>query len=240
MPRRNDFGQPIGDAVPDWTPRQPPPHHPLEGRRTRLEPLRADAHAAKLHAQNVRDTDGRLWTYLAYGPFASVDEYRTWVAQNEGRTDPLFYAILDRETDDAIGVASYLRIEPAVGSVEVGHLCFSPALQKTPLATEAMYLMMRHAFDDLGYRRYEWKCDSLNAPSIAAAERLGFRFEGTFRQAQVVKGRNRDTTWLSILDHEWPGLRTAFEAWLAPENFDVAGAQRTRLSELIEAGREAS
>ena len=136
-------------------------------------------------------------------------------------------------------MASYLRIEPAMGVIEVGHLAFSPLLQRTPAATEAMYLMMRRAFEELGYRRYEWKCDSLNAPSLAAAKRLGFAFEGTFRQMHVVKGRNRDTSWLSIIDSEWPAVKQALEAWLAPENFDAAGKQRRRLGELMAAARGA-
>ncbi|MDO9446188.1 MAG: GNAT family protein, partial [Dehalococcoidia bacterium] len=147
------------------------------------------------------------------------------------------FAIVEAASGQAVGMASYLRIEPTVGCIEVGHLNFSPLLQRRPAATEAMFLMMRHAFDGLGYRRYEWKCDSLNEPSWSAAERLGFTFEGIFRQAVVVKGRNRDTTWLSILDTEWPALRAGFEAWLAPANFDLAGQQRRSLRECFEAAR---
>lgn len=231
MPRKNELGQPIGDAVPEWTPRPAPPHSVLEGRYTRLEPLRADAHAEALYLANQDDREDRLWTYLPYGPFPSPARYRRWVEWAETQTDPLFYAILDRADGRPIGVASYLRVVPEVGAIEVGHLCFAPALQRTPQATEAMYLMMRHVFEDLGYRRYEWKCDSLNAPSLAAAKRLGFQFEGTFRQALVVKGRNRDTSWLSVLDFEWPALRPAFEAWLDPANFDAQGHQRSSLAE---------
>jgi len=147
-------------------------------------------------------------------------------------SDPLFYAILDRPGDDPLGVASYLRIDPPMGSIEIGHLSFSPALQRSTTATEALYLMIRHVFDDLGYRRCEWKCDRLNAPSVAAAKRLGFRYEGTFRQAVVTKGRNRDTAWFSILDREWPALGAALEAWLDPGNFDGDGRQRRRLADL--------
>jgi len=229
-PLTNPLGQPVGDPVPDWRPRPRPPRTPMVGRTCRLEPLDVERHAAALHAANLLDADGRGWTYLPYGPFASFDDYRAWMIATAGGDDPVFYAIVDPTTEQPIGVASYLRIEPAAGSIEVGHLRFSPRLQRTVASTEAMYLMMRRAFDELGYRRYEWKCDALNAPSRAAAERLGFTFEGIFRQAVVVKGRNRDTAWLSILDREWPALRAAFEAWLEPANFDATGRQRKPLA----------
>ncbi len=203
----------------------------MHGRLCRLESLDAAKHAAALHAAYAADRDGRNWTYLPYGPFASEVAYTAWVETVQSRDDPVFYAIIDLAKQQPIGVASYLRIDPAMGVIEVGHLSFAPALQRTPLSTEAMFLMMRRAFDELGYRRYEWKCDSLNAPSVAAAKRLGFRFEGTFRQAIVMKGRNRDTTWLSIIDGEWPARRGAFERWLDPANFDASGAQRRRLED---------
>jgi RimJ/RimL family protein N-acetyltransferase len=232
MPRTNHLGQPIGDPVPDWTPRPFPPHERMEGRLCRLEPLEAARHARSLHAAYAEDREGRMWTYLPYGPFAAAEEYEAWVAARTAAADPQFYAIVDIASDRPAGVASYLRIDPANGSIEVGHLAYSPALQRTPAATEAMYLMMRHAFGDLGYRRYEWKCDSHNSPSWRAAERLGFRYEGTFRQAVVMKGRNRDHAWLSIIDAEWPLVRAALEAWLAPSNFDAAGQQRRRLEEV--------
>ena len=199
------------------------------GRLCRLESLDAAKHAAALHAAYAADREGRNWTYLAYGPFASATEYGAWVESVQSRDDPLFFAIVDPATQQPIGVASYLRVDPAMGSIEVGHLSYAPALQRTPASTEAMYLMMRRAFEELGYRRYEWKCDSLNAPSVAAAKRLGFRFEGIFRQAVVMKGRNRDTAWFAIVDGEWPALRSAFEQWLDPSNFDATGAQRRRL-----------
>jgi RimJ/RimL family protein N-acetyltransferase len=201
----------------------------MQGRLCRLEPLDAATHAAALHAAYATDREGRNWTYLPYGPFASAAEYAAWVESVQSREDPVFLAIIDLATQQPIGVASYLRVDPAMGSIEVGHLSYAPALQRTPASTEAMYLMMRRVFDELGYRRYEWKCDSLNAPSVAAAKRLGFRFEGIFRQAVVMKGRNRDTAWFSILDGEWPALRAAFEQWLDPANFDATGAQRQRL-----------
>ena len=202
----------------------------MEGRWCRVEPLDPDAHAAGLHAANSADTDGRMWTYLSEQPFATEAAYRTWAQAAAASSDPLFFAIVDSATGEPRGVASYLRIEPADGVIEVGHIAYSPALQRTTAATEAMYLMMRRVFDELGYRRYEWKCNALNAGSRAAAQRLGFTYEGTFRQAKVVKGRNRDTAWFSILDTEWPRMRAAFEAWLDPSNFDAEGRQRSRLS----------
>lgn len=232
MPQRtNALGQPIGEPVPDWTPRPRPPRTPMQGRLCRLEPLDAATHAAALHDAYAADRDGRNWTYLPYGPFESAEAYVSFVAKMQAHDDPLFFAIVDLATQRPVGVASYLRIDPTMGTIEVGHLSYAPALQRTPTSTEAMYLMMRRAFDELGYRRYEWKCDSLNAPSIAAAKRLGFRFEGIFRQAMVTKGRNRDTAWLAIVDGEWPALRTAFERWLDPANFDANGAQRRRLED---------
>jgi RimJ/RimL family protein N-acetyltransferase len=236
-PPSNDLGQPVGSPVPGWAPRARPPRTPLEGRLCRVEPLDAAKHAAPLFEAHALDREGRNWTYLPYGPFASAAEYAGWIEARQALEDPLFHAIVERASGRPLGVASYLRIEPAMGVIEVGHLAYSPLLQRTPAATEAMYLMMRRAFDELGYRRYEWKCDSLNAPSCRAAERLGFRYEGTFRQAVVMKGRNRDNAWFSILDSEWPALREAFERWLDPANFDAAGAQRRRLGEWIAEAR---
>jgi RimJ/RimL family protein N-acetyltransferase len=206
------------------------------GRYCRVEPLAPSRHAGELYAANQLDEGGRLWTYLSVGPFLDQDAYRAWLDQVAGADDPLFHAILDRESGQAVGLAAYLRIDPPNGVLEVGHLQFSPRLQRTPAATEAMFLMMRRAFDELGYRRYEWKCDSLNAASRAAAERLGFQFEGVFRQAAVYKGRNRDTAWYAIIDAEWFAIKAAFERWLAPENFDAAGRQRVRLAALRQAG----
>jgi RimJ/RimL family protein N-acetyltransferase len=226
----NGLGQPIGEPVPDWSARPRPGREPIEGRHCRIEALDPERHAADLFAANARDGEGRMWTYMAYGPFARLDDYQTWADKAAASQDPLFHAILDRSTGRAVGVASFLRIEPAVGVVEVGHIAYSPALQRTPAATEAMYLLMRRVFGELGYRRYEWKCDALNAPSRAAAERLGFRFEGVFRQATVYKGRNRDTAWYSVLDTEWPARKAAFEAWLDPANFDATGRQRRPLA----------
>ena len=229
--RTNEFGQPIGFAVPEWRRPSHPPRAVLAGRWCRVGPLEPERHADELFAACARDPDARHWTYLPYGPFADAAEYRAWMDRTCRGDDPLFFAIVDAATGRAAGVASYLRIDPAAGSIEVGHLRFSSLLQRTPAATEAMYLMMRNAFD-LGYRRYEWKCDALNAPSRAAALRLGLSFEGIFRQAWVMKGRNRDTAWFAATDREWPALRAAFERWLDPGNFDGAGRQRVRLSAL--------
>lgn len=223
------LGQPIGCALPGFRPPPRPPRAPLEGRWCRVEPLSAAVHGADLWNAYAEDAEGRVWTYLANGPFRSDAEFAAFIASREPATDPLFFAIVDAATGRAGGMASYLRIEPAHGSIEVGHLAFSPRLQRTRAATEAMYLMMRQAFE-LGYRRYEWKCDALNAPSRRAAERLGFLYEGTFRQATVYKGRNRDTAWYSVIDAEWPARAAAFEAWLDPANFDAAGRQRQPLS----------
>lgn len=236
-PLLNPLGQPIGDPVPGWTARARPPRTAMEGRLCRLEPLDATAHAAALHDAHAADREGRNWTYLPYGPFGSLAEYTAWVRSVQSGEDPLFFAIVSRASGQPVGKASYLRIDPGMGTIEVGHLAYSPALQRTAAATEAMYLMMRRAFDELGYRRYEWKCDRFNAPSCRAAERLGFRFEGTFRQAVVMKGRNRDNAWFSIVDGEWPALRSSLERWLEPSNFDAAGRQRRRLEELLAEAR---
>jgi RimJ/RimL family protein N-acetyltransferase len=227
----NHLGQPIGPPLPGWQARPRPPRTAMEGRFCRLEAIDPSRHAADLFAANGDDRDGRNWTYLPYGPPADGQDYRRWMEQFCCGDDPLYHAILERHSGRAVGVASFMRIDPASGVIEVGGINYSPRLQRTPAATEAMYLMMRRAFDELGYRRYEWKCDTLNAPSRAAAARLGFRFEGIFRQAIVYKGRSRDTAWFSILDGEWPALKSAFERWLDPANFDDGGRQRRRLSE---------
>ena len=227
----NHLGQPIGDPVPAWTPPPRPARDAMSGAYCRLEPLDAARHAADLFEANRRDADGRMWTYLAYGPFDALDVYRSWVERMAASDDPLFFAVVDTASGRAAGVASYLRIDPPNGAIEVGHIAYSPALQRTRASTEAMYLMMRRAFT-LGYRRYEWKCDALNASSRAAAERLGFSFEGIFRQATVYKGRNRDTAWYAAIDRDWPRLERVFTRWLEPENFDDDGRQRARLEDL--------
>ncbi len=228
QPTQNALGQTIGFPLPGWTPPPFPVREPLLGRYCRLEPLDPDRHAETLYAANSLDTTQGMWTYLAYGPFDSLAQYREWMQSVCKSSDPLFFAVIDSKTNQPVGVTSYLRIEPLVGNIEVGHLAFSPLLQRTAAATESMFLMMRRAFE-LGYRRYEWKCDALNAPSRCAAERLGFRFEGIFRQATIYKQRNRDTAWYSIIDSEWPRLEAAFTDWLNPANFDANGQQLTRL-----------
>ena len=230
----NALGQPVGALLPGWTPRPVPSAPVLPGRSVRLERLDPERHAADLLAADALDADGSSWTYLPYGPFADIAAYRVWADEAASATDRIFYAVVDTDPASpsdgrAVGVLAYLRLQPEVGSLEVGHVHFSPLLQRRRGATEAQYLMMRHAFDDLGYRRYEWKCDALNAPSRAAAARLGFVAEGVHRQSAVVRGRNRDTAWFSILDGEWPVLRTRFEAWLDPANVDADGRQRRSL-----------
>ncbi|MDQ8037337.1 MAG: GNAT family protein [Pedobacter sp.] len=232
----NALGQPVGFALPDWVPPLFIPHEPLSGRFCRLEPLDVARHAEGLYAANSLDVDGRNWTWLPYGPFADFSAYREWLEKKAAERDPQLYVIANAADGLPLGVAAFMRIYPAHGIVEVGHLNFSPLLQRKPAATEAMYLMMRRAFE-LGYRRYEWKCNALNHPSRRAAERLGFRFEGVFRQALVTKGRNRDTAWYSVIDTEWPGLQKAFEAWLSPSNFDAQGLQQHKLEALVEENR---
>ena len=236
----NQMEQPIGFALPGWRPAARPPRTAMDGRWCRIEPLEPGRHAAQLYRAFAEDPEGRIWTYLPYGPFAAQSDFETWMAKACLGEDPLFHAILDRRDGQALGVASYLRIEPAIGVIEVGHINYAPRLQRTVIATEAMYLMMRRVFEELGYRRYEWKCDALNAPSRRAALRLGFTFEGIFRQATIYKGRNRDTAWYAIIDREWPALSHAFETWLDPANFDDAGRQRASLTDLIDRSRSPS
>lgn len=203
------------------------PQPELAGQYTRLEKLNAEQHAADLFAAfNGHDT---LWTYMPQGPFNQEEEFRTWVQSVESGADPYFYALIDREMNKALGLASFLRIDPTARTIEVGWITFSPQLQHSRIATEAMFLMMQWAFEN-GYRRYEWKCNALNRASRKAALRLGMTYEGTFRQATVVKGRNRDTAWFSILDSEWPAMKSNFQDWLQDSNFDPAGKQRQSLN----------
>ena len=209
-----------------------PGRNALDGTLVRLEVLDPERHAESLFTSSHGEGTGQLWKHLPYGPFASQDEFTAWLGQRSASSDPLFFAVVDRESMRALGMASFLRIEPAHGVIEIGHIWFAPALQRTRQATEAIYLMAKHAFDDLSYRRLEWKCDSLNEPSRRAADRFGFTYEGVFRQHMIVKGRNRDTAWFSITDGEWPLRKAAFEAWLAPDNFDSAGRQKRTLSDL--------
>ncbi|TCP15090.1 RimJ/RimL family protein N-acetyltransferase [Crenobacter luteus] len=236
MEHLNALGQPLGAPMPDWTPPPRPSRAPLEGRTVRLEPVEIARHAESLFAANTLDRDGAMWTYLPYGPFAHYADYRDWLTAYVGNDDPLFFAVVDSRSHEALGLAAYLRVDPDAGSIEIGHLAFSPRLQKSTPATEAVYLLLKEAFA-LGYRRVEWKCDALNAASRRAAERFGFTFEGVFRQHRVDKGRNRDTAWFAMLDGEWPALRHAYQAWLDPANFDEAGRQRQSLGAMIAASR---
>ncbi|MEY4305718.1 MAG: hypothetical protein RIT52_1893 [Pseudomonadota bacterium] len=219
----------LGTPLPGWTPPPAPMGEVLDGQYVRLERLDADAHAADLHrAYSGHDA---LWDYMPYGPFSSAAAYHRWAKETASGADPLFYVLRDKATGHCGGVASYLRITPAAGSIEVGHICLSPEVAKGRVWTEAMFLMMEWAFRN-GYRRYEWKCNALNMASRRAAQRLGFSYEGIFRQAAVIKGRNRDTAWFAVIDTEWPALREAYAAWLSPRNFDAAGRQKERLSDL--------
>jgi RimJ/RimL family protein N-acetyltransferase len=231
----NHLGQTIGFPVAGWTARQRPPITPIQGRYCRVEALDPELHARDLHAAYNEDHEGRMWTYLPWGPYAGFEDFLAATIAGLKRENFITYAVIDAASGKAVGVASYLNVNPSAGSIEVGGIAYAPALQKKPAGTEAMFLMMRRAFDELGYRRYEWKCNSLNAPSRAAAERYGFRYEGLFRQADVVKGHNRDTAWFSIIDSEWPVLKAAFECWLDPANLNNDGRQRERLSALTKA-----
>jgi RimJ/RimL family protein N-acetyltransferase len=234
---RNHLGQPVGAPLAGWSARPRPPRAAMTGRFCTVEPLDPARHAAQLFAAYAEDREGRLWTYLPRGPYAAPEEYRAWAEAACRSDDPLVHAIIDRISGEAVGTAALMRIEPEIGVVEIGSITYSPRLQRRPAATEAMYLMMRRVFDELGYRRYEWKCNSLNEPSRAAATRLGFQYEGLFRQAQITRGHNRDTAWFSIIDSEWPALRTAFERWLDAANFNADGTQRRRLAD-FRPGRE--
>jgi len=227
----NEFGQPIGFALPDWKSPPVPHQSSLIGRYCRLARFDLDRDTASLFAAYADDVEGKNWTYLASGPFPNLVAYRDWATRICLGHDPMFFTIFDSAGDQPVGVASYLRIAPAAGSIEIGHIHFAPRLRRSPAATEAMFLMMQTAFE-LGYRRFEWKCDALNAASRAAAQRLGLSFEGVFRQATVYKGRNRDTAWYAAIDHDWPALQHAFQTWLAPSNFDQHGQQQIRLSDL--------
>jgi len=230
--RLNQYGQPIGSAVAGWSPRLRPARRELPGRYCRLEPLNAARHGIDLCRAYREAPDDRDWTYVFDERPAREADFPAYLSKLESSEDPLHFAIVESQTGQALGTAALMRIDPTHGSIEVGAVLFSPRLQRTIAATESMYLMMRRVFDELRYRRYEWKCDSLNAPSRAAAERYGFKFEGIFRNAVVYKGRNRDTAWYSITDQEWPDVRAAFESWLDPANFDECGRQKRALRQL--------
>jgi RimJ/RimL family protein N-acetyltransferase len=239
-PRRNAFDQPIGAPVPGWDGAQPPGREPLTGRYCRIEPVDVERHAGELYDAYSAASDGRDWTYLAAGPFDSLASYREHLTRAAASADPLHYAVVDLASGKAVGTLALMRIDRANGVIEVGHVTYSTRLKRTRIATEAMFLLMNEVFDKLGYRRFEWKCDSLNEPSRVAALRYGFTFEGVFRQAIVYRERNRDTAWFSIIDSEWPSLRLSYTRWLDAGNFDAQGRQVERLVDLIARQRAAA
>jgi RimJ/RimL family protein N-acetyltransferase len=223
--------RPVGEVVSPLPPGRLPDGRILSGRYVRLEPVSVSRHGSALYGSFANsDPDGSVWTYMGYGPFGSQAEFVDWLKTKENSRDPFFYAFVPLAGGEAVGMGSFMRPDPPNGVIEIGHIWFSPGLQRTREATEIIFLMMRHAFDDLGVRRLEWKCDALNAPSRRAAERFGFSFEGVFRQHMIVKKRNRDTAWYALLDHEWPAIRAGFEKWLEESNFDKAGRQLTSLA----------
>jgi RimJ/RimL family protein N-acetyltransferase len=230
--RVNRYGQPIGLEIKGWSERQRPPRSAMHGRYCRVEPIDLERDAVDLCAAYLEAPDDRDWTYLPDERPRSELQFRDYLSKLAVSDDPLHHTIIDASTGKAVGTAALMRINPPNGVIEVGYITYSPRLKGTRVGTEAMYLLMRRVFAELGYRRYEWKCDSLNAASRKAAVRYGFTFEGIFRNALIYKGRNRDTAWYSIVAAEWPRVRAAFETWLDPDNFDVAGRQKRRLSSL--------
>ena len=230
MQKKNKFGQLLGYPVENWIPCQKPANSPIQGRYCVLDPIEINKHAIQLFEVLAIDNQGESWTYLPYGPFNTMEEFKDWLSKTSSDNETLLYAILDIKTNQPLGISGYLRMNPEHGVIEIGHLHFSTLLKQTALATEAIYLMLRLAFDDYGYRRCEWKCNDLNEPSRRAAERFGFTFEGIFRQNNVFKNQNRDTAWFSIIDSEWAALKEKFEKWLHPTNFDANGKQILKLT----------
>ena len=223
-----DSGMPIGPEVPAHAARRPE-RRVMEGRFVKLEPLDPERQGASLWRETHGPDKDALWRYLFEAPFQDEPAFRAHLTRKAASEDPLFFAIVERSSAQALGYATLMRIDPGHRCIEVGNILYGPGLQRTPGGTEAQFLLMRYVFDDLGYRRYEWKCNALNAPSRRAAVRLGFTFEGIFRQHMIVRGRNRDTAWYAILDGEWPKVKEAFERWLAPENFNATGRQKQSL-----------
>jgi RimJ/RimL family protein N-acetyltransferase len=220
----------VGTVVDPLPPGKSPDLRPLHGRWTRLDPVSAVKHGDSLFASfHGVEGEADIWTYLPYGPFPEKEAFVEWLKQREAARDPWFYAFVDRKSGNVRGIGAFMRLDQINGVIEIGHIWFTPQLQRSREATEIIFLMMRHAFDDLGVRRLEWKCDSLNAGSRRAAERFGFTFEGIFRQHVIVKGRNRDTAWYAMLDSEWPQARAAFERWMREDNFDPEGRQKAKL-----------
>ncbi|MCO7261537.1 GNAT family N-acetyltransferase [Dickeya zeae] len=231
--RLNEYQQPIGNALPDWQGAQLPDGQSLVGRYCRLDRIDVERHAADLYDAYQDADDLRDWTYLPVGPFDTFEAYRIYLTAVATLTDPMHYAVVDLVSGKAVGTLALMRIDAPNGVIEVGHVTYSPRMKRTRLSTEAMSLLLTYVFEDLGYRRFEWKCDSLNAPSRAAALRYGFTFEGIFRQVIVTHKRNRDTAWHSIIDGEYPALRAAYTQWLDEHNFDEEGRQIEKLTELI-------
>jgi RimJ/RimL family protein N-acetyltransferase len=228
----NEFDQVVGQEINDWVPAKKPEKINLEGAYCSLIPLDIPLHAAALFEAFQYENQGESWTYLPYGPFDTYQEFHNWLANIACGDDPFFYTIMDKKNNKPVGMCAYGWIDPQHGVIEAAHIHFSKYLKNTPAATEAMYLMMHYAFEDLHYRRYQWRCNALNKPSWFAAERLGFKFEGIFRQHNVCKNRNRDTAWFSILDHEWPVLKTKFQKWLDLSNFSKEGKQKVSLRDM--------
>ena len=227
----NELGQPIGDALPNFKPGDLPKMERLEGRYVIVECLSKDKHGADLYEVYGPDSPANMWTYLFQNPVQSQEEWSALLDQMLAAQDRFHYAIVDKESGKALGTFALMRINRGSRVIEVGSVTYSPQLKRTRLATEAQYLLARYVFEELEYRRYEWKCDALNQPSRYAAERLGFIYEGTFRQAVVYKGRNRDTDWLAMIDKDWPAVKIRLEKWLSPDNFDENGQQIKALSD---------
>jgi len=222
-----------------WTPAKPPRREVLQGRYVRLEPVDPSRHAGDLfELSHGSQGDPAIWIYMGYGPFVDIAAFKAWLVERAASSDPLFYTVIDEASGKAAGMASFLRIVPADGVIETGHIWFTPVLQRTRQATEAIFLMGKYAFDTLGNRRFEWKCNARNAPSRRAADRFGFTFEGIFREHMIIKGRNRDTAWYSIIDRDWPAIKAAFESWLDPANFDAKGQQKKKLTAAQFAGAQ--
>lgn len=236
--RINQFGQPIGAALPDWQPVAVPESHTLTGRYCRLEPLDAARDAQALYAAYSSAPDGRDWTYLTEERPNTLDDFAVWLTQRAAEKSFVTFTVICAQRNIPVGLVSYMRIDPVNGSLEIGGVTWSPWMQRSVIGTEALWLMMKQTFD-LGYRRCEWKCDSLNGPSRNAALRLGFTYEGTFRQMMARKGRSRDSDWFSIIDSEWPAIDTVLSDWLSPQNLDAQGEQRASLSQLMRARKRA-
>ncbi|WP_068170854.1 GNAT family N-acetyltransferase [Rothia sp. ND6WE1A] len=229
MVHYNEFDQPIGDEVSGWTPRPRPERVTLNGRFCTIEPLSTEKHGADLIETLLQRSENSIWTYMAAGPFETTEDFMEFLRVQESSADPLHFTIIDHELGKAVGTFSLMHMTPEHGTIEVGWVMYSQLLKRTATATEAQYLLMKYALGDLGYRRYEWKCDALNEPSRRAARRLGFRFEGIFRNALIYKNRSRDTAWFALTDEDWPHQKQAFENWLRPENFDNRGQQKEAL-----------